>query len=213
MLLFYTQTTMRCFLSILAVYCCVVTTGSYADEDLATGKLLVATDEVRGSTFVETVILLLHYDESGALGLIINRPTEAMPKELLPDLEGLRDYDGNAYWGGPVRLATMRALHRTNKPQDDEIHVFDSVHQMPLDEQLPSGATDATSLRFFIGYAGWSPGQLDREVLFGSWHIIKATEEAVFTEHPEMIWNTLSPPQHYRAAVEEPIHTSTPVKY
>lgn len=193
---------MRIFLSILTIVCCATSVDTNADEQLAMGKLLVATDEVRGSTFVQTVILLLHYDESGALGLVINRPTEATPKELLPDLEGLSDYDGNAYWGGPVRLATMRALHRTNTPHDDEIHVFNTVHQMPLDEQLPTGATDETNLRFFIGYAGWSPGQLDREVLFGSWHIIKATEEAVFTEHPGMIWSTLSPPQHYRATVE-----------
>ena len=186
---------------------------SYADEDPATGKLLIATDEVQGSSFFKTVILLLHYDESGALGVVINRPTEATPDELLPELEGIKDYEGMTYWGGPVRLATMRALHRTDTPTDDEIHIFDAVHQMPLDEKLPAGDRNDKNLRFFIGYAGWSPGQLDREILFDSWHVIPATEEAVFAEDPDMLWETLSPPRHYRASVEEPVRTSIWAKY
>ena len=193
---------MRIFLSITIIACCVMSANSSADEELAMGKLLVATEEVRGSAFARTVILLLHYDESGALGLVINRPTEATPRELLPELEGLKNYDGTAYWGGPVRMANMRALHRTETPQDDDIHVFDTVHQVPLDDKLPKGATNDKNLRFFIGSAGWSPGQLDREVLFGSWHIIPATEEVVFTEDPGEIWERLSPPRHYRASVE-----------
>ncbi len=193
---------MRRISCILAIACCVISIDSSADEKLAMGNLLVATDEVQGAAFAETVILLLHYDESGAMGLVVNRPTKAMPRELLPDLDGLKNYEGTAYWGGPVRLGSMRALHRTETPQDDEIHVFDTVHQAPLDEKLPEGATDEKNLRFFIGYAGWAPGQLDREVLFGSWHIIPATEEVVFTEDPGEIWKKLSPPRQYRASAE-----------
>ncbi len=192
---------MRCLLPILAICCCVIPDNSTADDKPATGKLLVATDEVRGSSFFHTVILLLHYDESGALGLILNRPTEATPDELLPELEGIKDYAGTTYWGGPVRLATMRALHRTDSPTEDEIFVLDKVYQMPLDK-LPTGEKNQQNLRFFVGYAGWSPGQLDREILFGSWDIIQATEETVFTDDPNTIWETLSPPQSYRASAE-----------
>ena len=192
---------MRCLLFILAICCCVIPDDSTADEKPATGKLLVATDEVRGSSFFHTVILLLHYDESGALGLVINRPTEATPDELLPELEGIEDYAGMTYWGGPVRLATMRALHRTDSPTEDEIFVLDKVYQMPLDK-LPTGEKNQQNLRFFVGYTGWSPGQLDREILFGSWDIIQATEETVFTADPDTIWETLSPPQSYRASAE-----------
>ncbi len=198
---------MRLFLYITIIACCTVSADSGAAEKLAMGKLLVATDEVQGAIFAETVILLLHYDESGALGLVINRPTETKPKELLPELDGMKEYDGTAYWGGPVRMATMRALHRTESPADDEIHVFDTVHQVPLADELPKGENNTDSLRFFIGYAGWSPGQLDREVLFGSWTIISATEEAVFTEDPENIWETLAPPRHYRASLEKPMRS------
>ncbi len=200
-------------LSILAISCCVISNSSHAIEAPAKGKLLVATDEVQGSSFFKTVVLLLHYDESGAMGIVINRPTEATPDELLPELEGINDYVGMTYWGGPVRLATMRALHRTDTPEDDEIHLFDTVHQMPLDESLPKGEKSEKNLRFFIGYAGWSPGQLEREILFDSWLVIPATEDAVFTDDPDMIWETLSPPRRYRASVEEPEQMSIWAKY
>jgi putative transcriptional regulator len=95
----------------------------------------------------------------------------------------------------------MRALHRTDSPTEDEIFVLDMVYQMPLDK-LPTGEKNQQNLRFFVGYAGWSPGQLDREILFGSWDIIQATEETVFTDDPDTIWETLSPPQSYRASAE-----------
>ena len=58
----------------------------------------------------------------------------------------------------------------------------------------------APEFRVYVGYAGWAPGQLDKEILFGSWHIIPATEEIVFTEDPDEIWQQLAPPQHYRAS-------------
>lgn len=191
---------MSSFSRFLALVCCVIASAVCADDDPAMGKLLVATEEVQGAVFAETVILLIHYDESGALGLVINRPMDATPKEVLPELEGLDDYTGPLYWGGPVRMTVMRALHRTDRPQDDAIAVFGTVYRVPMKDKLPNNATNAENLRFFVGYAGWAPGQLDREILFGSWHIIPATEEIVFTEDPDEIWQQLAPPQHYRAS-------------
>jgi putative transcriptional regulator len=197
----YTRAAMSRLPIIAAALGCVSASPALADEKLAMGKLLVATDEVRGEIFAETVILLLHYDESGALGLIINRPMEATPKEVLPELEGIQYYDGTLYWGGPVRMTVMRALLHSDAPPDDAMPVFDAVYRVPMDDSLPPDANSADKLRFFLGYAGWAPGQLDRELLFGSWHVISATEDVVFTDEPEEIWMRLSPPQTFRAAL------------
>jgi len=147
------------------------------------------------------------------MGLVINQPAEATPEDLLPELDGLADYAGTFYWGGPVQLASMRALFLTDKPPDDAIPVFDDVYRIPLDKKLPEDATSAKNLRFFIGYAGWAAGQLDKELLFGSWHVIPATADAVFTEDPSEIWQKLALPRHYRASVEEPVHSSIWIKY
>ena len=182
-----------------ALVCCIISQVVIADEDPAMGKLLVATEEVHGPTFAETVILLIHYDETGAMGLVINQPAEVTPEDLLPELDGLADYTDTVYWGGPVQLATMRALILTDEPPDDAIPVFDDVYRIPLDKKLPEDATSAENLRFFIGYTGWAAGQLDQELRFGSWHIIQATEDAVFTEDPSEIWRKLALPRYFRA--------------
>lgn len=187
--------------SLLALACCFIASSVSADQDLAMGKLLVATGEVRGPYFMETVVLLLHYDEQGALGLVVNRPMEAVPKEVLPDLESLTSYRGTLYWGGPVRISSMRALLRSDTPPKDAVPIFGAVHQVPFDDSLPASTSDAANLRFFVGYAGWAPGQLERELGFGSWHILPATEEVVFAKNPTEIWQRLTPTQEYRAAL------------
>ncbi len=186
----------------LAFACCVISANVSADQDPAAGKFLVATEEVRGAYFVETVILLLHYDETGTMGLVVNRPVEAAPKEALPKLEGIEEYSGTLYWGGPVQLSTLRALMRTDTPPENSEHIFDAIHLVSMDDTLLENASNETNLRFFIGYTGWAPGQLERELAFDSWHIVPATDELVFAEDPGEIWKRLVPPRHYRAAAD-----------
>jgi putative transcriptional regulator len=164
------------------------------------GQLLVATEEVRGPFFRETVVLLLHFDEHGAQGLVINRPMPATPNEVLPDLAGIERYEGTLYWGGPVQLGSLRVLMRTNDPPRDSFHIFGDVYLFALEKDLPDGAWDASGLRFFIGYAGWGAGQLDMELLRDSWRVLPATDDLVFTEDTAGIWRRLMPPSTIRAA-------------
>ena len=204
---------MNTFPMVLALACCVISHGVNADEDLGKGKLLVATEVVQGRAFAESVILLLKYDATGAVGLVVNRPTEALPAQALPELAGLDRYEGTLYWGGPVELFTLRALLHSDAPPDNAVLIFDRVYLAPLDENLLDGASSNANLRFFVGYAGWAPGQLEQELAFGSWHIVAATEALVFTDDPGGIWRKLSPPtrvqdfgrQDQNAALSQPI--------
>ncbi len=170
-----------------------------ADQQPAKGRLLVATELVRGDVFAETVILLLHYDAHGAIGIVVNRPTDVAPKELVGDVEALADYGGTLYWGGPVQMNSLRALLRTAAPPEGAEQIVDSVHLVHIDDRLEDAPADLASLRFFIGYAGWSAGQLDRELARGSWHVVAASEEHVFAEDPRALWKRLTPPREHRA--------------
>lgn len=188
-------------LSIFLLFaCCAVAAGP--DEDPASGRLLVATDEVRGPYFTETVILLLHYDEQGALGLVVNRPMAATPREALPDIEGMDRYPDTLYWGGPVQMATIRTLLRADQPPEDAEHIFDAVYLAHPDASLMQGTPSAANLRFFVGYAGWAPGQLEREIFYESWRVLPATEELVFAADTAAIWHSLMPQRQYRAALD-----------
>jgi len=171
-----------------------------AAEVPAQGKLLVATELVEGELFAETVILLLFYDETGAFGLVVNRPTDVRPDELLADEEGIADYRGTLFWGGPVQMDSLRALARTDDPPEEAEKILDSVYLVSLEDALQQGPTDPARLRLYIGYAGWAPGQLDYELARGSWRVVPATDDLVFAEAPRELWKQLAPAHEQRAA-------------
>ena len=172
-----------------------------ADQQPAKGKLLVATELVQGDVFGQTVILLLHYDETGAMGIVVNRPTDVEPEEIIADVDAIYGYSGKIYWGGPVRMNSLRALLRTDTPPQGAEAIVDSVHLVQIDDRLINSMVDQDNVRFFIGYAGWHAGQLDQEMARGSWHVMPASDEHVFAEDPRALWNRLTPPREYRAAV------------
>ena len=168
---------------------------SWADQAPAKGRLLVAT-EVVGGFFDETVVLLLRFDETGAVGIVVNRPTDVELDEILDDAA-----DGKIYWGGPVQMNSLRALSKSDVPIDGAEHIVESIYIVPVDDAL-EGATDDTShLRFFIGYAGWSPGQLEAEMARGSWLVVPASDEFVFAPDPGLLWIRLAPQPEHRAAL------------
>ncbi len=190
------------FSRFLALGCCFISAGVCADQVPATGKLLVATDELRGPYFAQTVVLLLHHDETGTLGVVVNRPIDASAIESLRLHEDLAAHRDSFYWGGPVLQSTVRALVRTDTPPEDAVQIFDTVHLVNMDDASLAIASNAAKLRFFVGYAGWSAGQLEHELAFDSWHMLPATEELVFAEDTGDIWRKLLPPRQYQAAAD-----------
>jgi putative transcriptional regulator len=191
--------------ALLLIICCTASSGFAADLVPGKGKLLVATELVRGSGFEESVILLLHYDENGAAGLIVNKPTPATPQSALPEFDELERYVGNLYYGGPVGLNSIQALLKSGSPPDRSTHIIDDIYIVPIDEDLIEDSTDSSTLRLYVGFAGWAPGQLDAETLRGSWHIAPASAELVFEADPENLWRKLVPPATIRAAIEKGI--------
>jgi len=167
----------------------------------ARGKLLVATELVGGPVFAETVVLILRHDESGTLGLIVNRPTELTPEEALPEFEQAEDYDGSLFFGGPVRMYTVRVLIRTDSPPAGAVNVFAGVHLAPFDDKLPLQNFSPQNTRYYLGYAGWGAGQLDRELAEGSWRIVAATEDIVFSDDAAGTWRKLAPQELLRVAL------------
>ena len=198
------------FSSFLALACCFVGASVSADQVPATGKLLVATNEVRGPYFAQTVVLLVHHDETGTLGLVVNRAIDAAAIESLLEDEDLAAHRGSFYWGGPLSQSSVRALLRTDTPPEDAVQIFDAVHLVTVDEALLATASNAAELRFFAGYAGWAPGQLEHELAIDSWLIVSATEELVFAEDTDDIWRKLLTSQQFRAAVDR---TGSGVRY
>jgi putative transcriptional regulator len=165
-----------------------------ADGRLSKGKLLVATSRITDPRFRETVILLINYDRSGTVGLIINRPTGVKFSTLFPGIKELQKRPDTVFIGGPVGMEQFFMLIRSAVPPEESIHVFRDIYvstSMGLFKRAAQGGKGEEKFRLYAGYAGWAAGQLERELSRGDWHILKADPDTVFGNDPEKIWQDL----------------------
>ena len=162
----------------------------------AKGRFLIAAQEMTDPNFEKSVILLLKYGERGAMGLIINRPTAVLPEEVIPNVAGLRRYDGPLFFGGPVQVNVVTLLVRDTDELDSGEYVLDNV-QYSVNAEVLSALTvqdaNASALRVYAGYAGWAAGQLEGELARGGWHVLPGDAEVIFSPEPEKAWGALAP--------------------
>jgi putative transcriptional regulator len=159
-----------------------------------TGRLLVATDAIRDPRFVRTVIFLMRHSEEGALGLVINVPMGEIPFERALKPFGLEappaSGDLRVYYGGPVEPGQGFILHTPDWKSDGTTVVnerFAFTQDPKILESMARGTGPRRAL-FFLGYAGWAPGQLDAELATGSWGIATTDERLVFETDPAQKW-------------------------
>ena len=162
--------------------------------ELARGMLLIASRDLADPNFAESVVLLLEYDTKGALGLIVNRPTQVRLTELLPDVDELKERTDIVYLGGPVAKNRVVLLMRSEQQPREAGRVFADTYVSSSVEALKQAVSisrDGGAFRAYVGYAGWGPGQLDEEVSRGDWHVSPADEAIVFDQAAEEIWPQL----------------------
>ena len=160
----------------------------------ARGRFLVAQRDLRDPNFRETVVLLTEYDETGAMGLIVNWPTAAPAAELIPQVDGIAERVDTIFVGGPVARQVMLMLMRSESDLPEAERIFADVHlstSRDLLQQLVSGEVEVAEMRLYSGYAGWSPGQLDFELEAGGWLVVPAEAELVFAADPDRVWDEL----------------------
>ncbi len=158
----------------------------------ARGRLLVAGRDLPDPNFARAVILLVEYQDDGAMGVIVNRRTPRTLEDLRPQVETERS--DPIYLGGPVLLSSLLVLTRTDAAPSDAVKVFGDVHVLTsrtaVDEAFAS-TLPARRLRFYAGHAGWGPGQLDAELKRGDWFVMPATTDVVFSDTPDDVWERL----------------------
>jgi putative transcriptional regulator len=156
------------------------------------GMYLVARRALTGSHFGESVIYLVEHDEDGTLGLIVNRPSAISLSEAVPEFEGEQATAHDLHYGGPVGLPMILMLVRSDSAADGMTHVADDVYissDRGVLEAALAARKPASELRFYVGYSGWATGQLDSELDRGSWHVVAAGADTVFSGEPGSMWN------------------------
>ena len=163
-------------------------------EDLGVGKLLVVPRQSPDPRFAESVVLIVRYAEDGTVGLMINRQTTLPTSEVLRDLKGSSNYSQPLYAGGPVQIELVQALLQAPAGPLDAAHVFGNVYlvskKVALERALVAGK-GSKGVRIYMGYCGWSRGQLENEVNLGGWYIFNASEGLVFDSNPSTLWSRM----------------------
>jgi putative transcriptional regulator len=164
-------------------------------DDLAVGRLLVASRDLGDPNFSKTVILLVHYDEDkGAVGLVLNKRTDVPISRVFHDLKEASGRSDPVYIGGPVELSSVLALLKSAGKPEGADRVFGDVYlisKKDLLAQTLASHAEATVFHTYIGYAGWQGGQLEHEVDLGAWHIMPADVGTVFHADPDSVWPRL----------------------
>jgi putative AlgH/UPF0301 family transcriptional regulator len=166
---------------------------SMRQEDLGAGKILVASRELPDPNFAKSIVLLVQYDEDGVLGLIVNRRSKVPVSRVLDD-EAAKDRPDPIYAGGPVEKAGVMGLLRANDKPGDAKRVFGDVYLISskdLLEKTLASPVESNAFHIYLGYAGWTVGQLEHEVDLGAWFIFRGDAAAVFDSDPDTLWSRL----------------------
>lgn len=167
--------------------------------ELETPVLLLAMPQVLDPFFHKSVVLLIHHQEEGSLGFIINRPTGIKVSEILSGLEIPWQGDSGtmAFFGGPVQpqLGTVIFRQQAALANDDNglsdhlTEVFPGAAMTQRIGDLESLAEEPPgSFRFLLGYAGWGSGQLAQEIMRNDWLTAPVRDDLVFGESPDDVW-------------------------
>jgi putative transcriptional regulator len=160
----------------------------------STGRLLVATPAVEGDVFHRSVILMLHHDEGGAQGVVLNKPLEAEVDAVLPGWQRVVTAPHVLFQGGPVSTNSALGLATVPGGSAEPLGVkrlFGSIGLVDLDAPTPVVAAELGGMRIFAGYAGWEGGQLEGEIQRGDWYVVDAEVRDAFTPEPDGLWRAV----------------------
>jgi putative transcriptional regulator len=164
------------------------------------GHFLVSETELTDPNFIQTVVYIVEHNDQGALGFVVNRRSEAALKDVVPDFTDTPAGELEVYVGGPVEQMYLFTLHsglpgdRRSDAASSSLQgvVLEPDFELIRDflnnqwrEMLPEQRPE---IRFYAGYAGWAPGQLETELRHKAWVVMPASPAIVFDPQPEETW-------------------------
>ncbi len=159
--------------------------------DTLRGQLLIAAPALHDPDFVRTVVLVAEHTEDGAMGIVLNRPSDTPVADAVPALEDVVPLGEPVYVGGPVQETGAVVLAEFEDPTEAAVIALEDVGFLPanrVESRPPSGTRRA---RVFAGHAGWGPGQLDAELEREDWILEPATPDDAFADEATELWSTV----------------------
>jgi putative transcriptional regulator len=164
------------------------------------GRLLVASPVLTDPNFDRTVVLVLEHNDDGAIGVVLNRPSDTTLAETLPGWHAVAAAPGVVFVGGPVAPTAAIGLATAVAPPEGDgdgnsdggwTPILGALGTVDLErdpDELHPGVREA---RVFAGYAGWAPGQLEGELQVGGWFVVAADAADALVSNPGTLWRAV----------------------
>ncbi len=153
------------------------------------GTLLIANPFLKDPNFLRTVVLICNHDEDGSFGFVLSKKLPLLLHEIVPDFP---DGQVPVYIGGPVQQDSLHFIHQYPELITGGEEIMDGIfwggNFESLKIQMKNNELSTDKIRFFVGYSGWSAGQLDGELKEDSWITTLATRKLIFESNPGEVW-------------------------
>jgi putative transcriptional regulator len=149
------------------------------------GRLLLAGPYLYDPNFFRSVVLVLEHTDEGAIGVVLNRPTDVTVLDALPEWAEAVTSPPVVFAGGPVAPGSALALGTSTDGDDDDDPLVGDLAVVDLE----TPADQWRQVRLFSGYAGWAAGQLEAELAEDAWFVLDALPSDIRTTDPENLWS------------------------
>jgi len=151
------------------------------------GRVLIAEPFLPGSYFNRAIIFLADHNEEGTVGFILNKPVDFPIPDFFKEFP---TYENQLFLGGPVNIESVYYIHKFGDLVPESIHIVDDLYWGGnfdrIKELVNSGAVEQDNIRFFLGYSGWSKGQLKEELEEDSWLVADIPSKFVMGDTSEL---------------------------
>jgi putative transcriptional regulator len=159
-------------------------------DDSLRGKLLVASPALVDPNFARTVVFMTEHNDEGAMGIVLNRPSETDVGVVVPELSEIAGGEP-IYVGGPVQPEALVLLAEFSNLEAAAWIVVADVGLASADVDLTELAASVRRGRVYTGYSGWGPGQLEAELGVDSWIVEPPLPAELFPEDPVTLWSNV----------------------
>jgi putative transcriptional regulator len=159
-------------------------------EIVKSGQVLLAEPFMSDPYFRRAVILLCEHHKQGSVGFILNKAIDMNINDLMADFP---DFEASVYYGGPVQTDTLHYVHNVGNLLEDSVKISEGVWWGGDFEKLKvlvkSEIIQPHNIRFFVGYSGWTKGQLSDELDYGSWVKADMDSNYIFKTKAKQLWS------------------------
>lgn len=153
------------------------------------GKILISEPFLEDDYFKRSVVLLCDHNEEGSFGFVLNHYIDAEVSSLIPDFP---EIDVKVSIGGPVSTSNVYYIHSLGDSIEGSKEVYDGIYMggefAQIKEAFLLGKASSKNVRFFIGYSGWSSGQLEEEISDHAWRVAQSSHDEIMNTKIDKLW-------------------------